>query len=141
MPKLLRIGIPQGMFAPSLRGKMQRTLIASTLLLIASISLMTSIAVADLHDCQNLYVGRIVAQKGYGLWGVQFLENPGHASGSYWVNFDDWSAEEKKAAFALLTAAKMAQHRVNVATAEADGCGLATAQHPQAAAVALATHP
>ena len=141
MQTWLRIGMPQGMFAPPLRGKMHRTRIASTLLLLASISLMTSIAEADLHDCQDLYVGRIVAQKGYGLWGVQLLQNPGDASGSYWINFDNWSAEEKTTALALLTTAKIARHRVNIATYEADGCSLATAQHPQAAGIALAIHP
>jgi hypothetical protein len=81
---------------------------------------------ASTTDCQNLYIGRIWLEKTYGLFGVVFLNNPGDPSGSYWTYFNNWTVEDKKAAFALLTTAKLTQHRVHVTTEEADGCGIQT---------------
>jgi hypothetical protein len=144
MQKLLRVGIPQGIFVPtpSLRGKMKRTLISSTLLLIASLSLMTRMAVADINNCQNLYIGQIVVEKGFGsLSHVMFKDNPDHATGSKWVVFRSWSEDEKKSALALLTAAKVAQHRVNIITQAADGCSIVTLQALEAQNVGLAINP
>jgi hypothetical protein len=86
--------------------------------------MLTSLAAADINNCQNLYVGQIVVEKGFGsLSHVQFLNAPG-GSGSRWVVFRTWSADEKKSALAVLTAAKLAQHRVNITTT--DGCGITT---------------
>ena len=92
--------------------------------LLVAMCLMSNIAFADLNDCQNLYVGRIWVEKGEGLKAVVLLNSPTDSSGSYWAFFQSWSDEDKKAALALLTAAKLSQHRVNVTTNEADGCGI-----------------
>jgi hypothetical protein len=90
---------------------------------------------ADLADCQNLYVGRIWVEKGSGgLYAAVFLNNSSDAGGSYWVFFSDWTAEERKAAFALLTTAKISQHRVNLATGDPSGCGI---QNPGVTAKSL----
>jgi hypothetical protein len=80
---------------------------------------------ADLTNCEDLYVGRIWVQQGSGaLYAVVFLNSPSDASGSHWVFFNNWTQDEEKAALSLLMAAKLAQHRVNVATTEANGCGI-----------------
>src|SRR5688572_15303507 len=68
-------------------------------------------ATADVANCQNLYVGTIWIEHGYGLRAVVFLDAPTDASGSLWLYFDNWSADEKKSALATLTAAKIAGHR------------------------------
>jgi hypothetical protein len=87
---------------------MKRTLISSTLTLMASLSLMTSIAVADEKNCKNLYVGEIVVERRFGsLSHVKFLIARG-GSGYRWVVFRTWSEDEKKSALALLTTAKIA---------------------------------
>lgn len=90
------------------------------------LALSVSASVADTTNCENLYVGRIWVEKGVGLRAAVFLNHPDNSSGSYWTYFSDWPAEDKKAALSLLTAAKIAKHRVNVATEEADGCGIQT---------------
>jgi hypothetical protein len=77
-------------------------------------------------DCQDLYVGRIMVEKGIGLHAVVFLNAAGDTSGSYWAYFTGWTAEDRKAALALLTSAKMTGHRVNVATTDVTGCEIQT---------------
>lgn len=79
---------------------------------------------ASTTDCQDLYIGRIWVEKGTGLKAVVYLNQPANTSGSYWSYFSGWSADERKEALSLLTAAKAMQHRVNVVTENADGCGL-----------------
>lgn len=95
---------------------------------------------ADLGDCQNLYVGRVWLERGTGLYAAVFLNQPGDASGSYWVYFSTWTAEDKLAALALLTAAKLSAHRVNVTTTASGGCGVSTNSF-EATSVFLATNP
>ena len=85
-----------------------------------------SAAAASTTDCQNLYVGRIWVEKGTGLYGAVFLNNYGDSAGSYWVYFTGRTTEDRKAALATLTAAKLMQHRVHVTTEEADGCSIQT---------------
>jgi len=86
--------------------------------------LCCSFANASTTDCQNLYIGRIWVEKGYGLRAVVYLNNKGDGSGSYWSYFTGWSADERKEALSLLVAAKAAGHRVNVVTEDSDECGL-----------------
>ena len=90
--------------------------------------LLTAIAVepaqANTTDCQNLYIGRIWIEKGVGLKAVVYLNHPDDSSGSYWSYFSGWSADERKEALTILTTAKATKHRVNVVTADANGCGL-----------------
>jgi hypothetical protein len=71
-----------------------------------------------------LYVGRIWVEKAVGLKAVVLLLNPGDPGGSYWQFFDTWTADDRKAALSMLTAAKLAGHRVNLATSAADGCSI-----------------
>lgn len=99
-----------------------RRLLALGSLLFASLA--ATPAFADLASCENLYVGRIWVERGYGLRAVVLLNNAGDASGSYWSYFDNWTPDERKSALATLTAAKLAGHRVHVTTDNADGCGL-----------------
>lgn len=106
---------------------MKRGLSIVMVLLITS--WMAKPSVAGVNDCQNLYVGRIwVEGASGGLHGVVFLDHPTSSSGSYWVYFNAWSPDEKKAALALLTAAKISQHRMNVVTTEARGCEISVKQ-------------
>jgi hypothetical protein len=97
-------------------------------------------SIANTLDCQDLYVGRIWVEQVTGLKGVVFLDHPENSSGSYWVFFDGWTVEDKKSALALLTTAKISQHRVNVSTTESNGCGIQTAGRT-ASAVFLANRP
>lgn len=93
------------------------------LLNIISISSM-----ADISDCQNLYVGRIWVERGEGLKGVVLLNDPNNTSGSYWLYFAGWGTDDKKSALSILTTAKIAQHRINVVTEESNGCNIQTGQ-------------
>jgi len=95
---------------------------------------------ADLASCQNLYVGRIWVQQGFGLRAVVFLNDPSDSGGSWWQYFDNFSADERKSALAVLTAAKLAQHRVNVETSAPDQCGILTSTY-FVSSVYLATSP
>ncbi len=82
-------------------------------------------ATADITNCQDLYVGRIWIEKGSGaLHAVVFLNSPSDIGGSYWVFFSEWTQDEEKATLALFTAAKIAQHRVNLVTTEPGACGI-----------------
>ncbi|MEO8016534.1 MAG: hypothetical protein ABI769_01865 [Pseudomonadota bacterium] len=83
-------------------------------------------AQASLTDCQDLYVGRIWVERGFGLKAVVFLVHATDAGGSYWSYFDNWTADERKSALATLEAAKLAGHRVHVTTDNVDGCGIST---------------
>ena len=89
---------------------------------------LMSEASASITDCQNLYIGRIWLEQGQGLKGAVFLNDPADASGSYWVWFSNFSIEEKKSVLAVLTTAKIMQHRVHIATTETNGCGIQNAQ-------------
>jgi len=77
----------------------------------------------DVH-CENLYVGRVWVEKGYGLRSVMLLIHPSNHSGSYWTLSTGWKAKEKGHALSFCTIAKLAGHRVNVTTSELDGCGV-----------------
>jgi hypothetical protein len=77
-----------------------------------------------LNDCSDLYVGSIWIEQGSGLYAVVLLQNEGDASGSYWQYFTQFSADERKAALATLTAAKLANHRVHVRTHATDQCSI-----------------
>ena len=83
-------------------------------------------ATASIVDCQDVYVGRIWIERGYGLFGVVFLNSPSDASGSYWQYFTTWTADDRKSALATLTTAKLTQHRVHVTTDEPGGCAINT---------------
>ncbi len=104
--------------------------------------LVSPVVSADLADCQNLYVGRVWVEKGKGLNAVVLLNQPGDGYGSYWIYFTDWTNDDKKAALAVLTAAKMSRHRVNVATTVAlpHKCGIQDGG-TIAESVTLATNP
>jgi len=94
---------------------------------LVSIILGVSIAFgsnASTTDCKNLYVGSIQILKGTGLQAVVYLNAPEDSSGSYWSNFSGWGADDKKAALSVLMMAKASRHRVNVATDQANGCGI-----------------
>lgn len=95
---------------------------------------------ASVTDCSNVYIGRIWVEKGYGLFGVVFLNNASDASGSYWSYFNNWTADDKKSALVLLTTAKLSQHRVHVATEEPGGCGIDTGNR-MIKSVTLANEP
>jgi hypothetical protein len=97
-------------------------------------------ALADLNTCENLYVGRIWVERGSHLRAVVLLNSPSDASGSYWIYFDTWSLDEKKAALATLTAAKLVGQRVHVTTDDATQCAITTGG-THAKAVFLATNP
>lgn len=112
-----------------------RSLAASLLLCAAPMA-----ALAGLSDCQDVYVGRIWVQQGSGLHAVVLIGSPGDSSGSYWIYFTNWTAEERRAALATLTAAKMAGHRVHVTTTHTSGCGI-TSDATHGASVFLATNP
>lgn len=109
---------------------------------LASVAMLfvSTVSIADITDCQNLYVGRIWVENGSGLYQVVFLNNPTDTVGSYWVRFTNWSADDNKAALALLTAAKISGHRVQVVTTETNGCGMQLAQ-TTAKSVVLANSP
>lgn len=81
-------------------------------------------AQATLNDCSDLYVGSIWLEQGTGLYAVFLLQNEGDMSGSYWMYFTQFSADERKAALATLTAAKLASHRVHVRTHATDQCSI-----------------
>jgi hypothetical protein len=95
---------------------------------------------ADLATCENVYVGRIWVERGHGLRAVVLLNTPEAGSGSLWMYFDNWTADEKKSALATLTAAKISGHRINVTTDEVGGCGV-TMGGTQAKMVYLSTNP
>jgi hypothetical protein len=94
-----------------------------TILVSAALTLVSSIAVADVTNCQHLYVGQILVRNGVTFL-ASFLNDPGDASGSKWIYFNHWNAEDKKAALALLTAAKMSQHRVSLVTDGPNSCDI-----------------
>lgn len=91
---------------------------------LAFLGFASGAARANLNDCQDLYVGRVWLERGYLLRAVVLLNNRTDNGGSYWIYFDYWSADEKKAALATLTAAKMAGQRVHVLTDDVSGCGI-----------------
>ena len=101
-------------------------------LAIAALAILgfASQATAGLANCQNVYVGRIWLENGNldegGLKGVVFLESPTDGGGSFWVYFNELGVGERKAMLALLLAAKVAGHRVDVKTTNSDQCGIAT---------------
>lgn len=86
----------------------------------------TPLTHASTLDCQNLYVGLIMVDKGNVLKGVVFLNGPNDSGGSYFSYFDNWGVDEKKAVLSLLMTAKVMQHRVTVETEEPGGCGIQT---------------
>jgi hypothetical protein len=106
-----------------MNNKIYKLVLASTGL---TFSLLSSAVSANTLDCQNLYVGRIWIEQGQGLQAVVFLDHPDNSSGSYFQFFTHFSPDEKKQILALLTAAKLMQHRVHITTEEADGCGIQT---------------
>jgi len=92
------------------------------------VSLLTSsIASASTTDCKGLYVGRIWVEKGVGLKAVVYLNNRGDSSGSYWSYFNGWAPDERKEALSMLMTAKVSNHRLDVTTENADGCGMQAA--------------
>jgi hypothetical protein len=95
---------------------------------------------ANLSNCTNVYVGQIWVEKGTGLMAVVLLDSPTDGGGSYWSYFAGWSADELKSALAMLTAAKLSQHRVNVVTTEANGCNI-TVGGTTMKSVYLSTNP
>jgi hypothetical protein len=79
---------------------------------------------ASTTDCQNLYVGRVLVEKGKGLKAVIYLNAVDNTSGSYWSYFSGWTPDERKEVLSILMMAKASQHRVNVVTENGDKCGL-----------------
>lgn len=92
---------------------------------VMALLLLSTVSHADINNCMGVYVGMIQVEKGGGLTGVTFHDSPTDASGSYYQNFSGWSADDKKAVLAILTAAKVSQHRVNVTTEASGECGIA----------------
>lgn len=95
----------------------------------AALLLLSGIAHADISNCTGVYVGMITVKKGGGLEGVTFLNSPTDSSGSYYQYFTNWSAEDAKAVLAVLTAAKLSAHRVNVTTEASDECSITSGWH------------
>src|SRR5262245_48139428 len=88
------------------------------------LSLSSWSAHASLADCSSLYVGQIIVERGV-VVRVSFLANPDDMSGSQGQWFSPaWSAEETRMAVAMLMTAKVAGHRVNIATEGPSGCGI-----------------
>lgn len=109
--------------------------------LVAFLILASTAAEADLNDCTGVYVGRIWVEQGSSaLKAVVLLASPSAPSGSYWAFFSGWSADELKGALALLTAAKISQHRVDVLTTEPNQCNV-LAGGTTMKAVFLSTNP
>ena len=100
---------------------MIRRVLASWFFAIFSLS-----AHADISDCTNLYVGAISIYKNDDTT-VVFFNSPKDGSGSYALNFDNWSPEAKKKALALLTSAKISGHRITLQTEATDKCSIGTA--------------
>lgn len=94
----------------------------------SSLALLSLAARADLSTCQDIYVGHVWLNNSQGLMAARFLNSPQDAGGSYWVFFNTWSEDARKAALATLIAAKMAGQRVVVATGEPGGCSILTGQ-------------
>jgi hypothetical protein len=115
-----------------------RSIIFTVLIVIAAT--LSGRAQADVSNCQDVYVGRIWVDRDFGLRAVVVINTPQSTGGSYWIYFDNWSADPKKSALATLTAAKMSGHRLHVATEEADQCGIATGG-TQMRHLYLATNP
>lgn len=87
---------------------------------------ISTFSYGSISDCQNVYIGRVLVEKGSGLHSVVYLNGPSDSSGSYWSTFVGWSAEEKKDALSVLLTAKAAQLAVNVVTESSDSCGIQT---------------
>lgn len=104
------------------------------------LSVSANDARASVADCQSVYVGRIWIERGYGLFGVVFLNNAGDPSGSYWQYFTTWSADDRKSALATLTTAKMTNHRVHVTSNQPGGCSIGTGNW-EVKSVTLANEP
>jgi len=79
-------------------------------------------AQASLSDCKDLYVGAITQQKG-GVY-VVLKDAQQNAGGSYAQNFTGWTEEDKSRALSILMAAKISNHRVNVATLAEGECSI-----------------
>lgn len=120
---------------------MKKSILIALFSSVAAVSVLLSWpSHSDTADCKDLYVGKIWTEKGHGLRGVIFMNHPNNTSGSYWVFFNNWSVEEKKAALSILTAAKISKHRVDVVTEEPDGCSIDTGQR-QVKRLDLAANP
>jgi hypothetical protein len=119
-----------------------RAISTATVLLSALIAMLfvSPMSIADISDCQDLYVGRVWVESGTGLYQAVFLNNPSDSLGSYWVRFTGWTADDKKSALALLTTAKISGHRVQLVTTETNGCGIQSAQ-TTAKSLILASSP
>jgi hypothetical protein len=83
-------------------------------------------ALADITNCTDIYVGSMIVNKVDGLKTVVFLNSPLNSSGSYAVFINGWEPEAKKEAMTILTAAKIAQHKVYIQTEAEDGCSINT---------------
>jgi hypothetical protein len=94
------------------------------ILIISAVLFFSSLTSASTIDCQNLHIGRIWVEKGFGLRAVVYLNNRGATSGSYWSYFTGWTSDERKEVLSMLMAAKAMNHRVNVVTENSDGCGM-----------------
>lgn len=106
----------------------------------AALLLLANIAHADISNCTGVYVGMIKVEKAGALTGVTFQNSPTDSSGSYYVAFTNWTIDEKKAVLAVLTAAKLSEHRVDVATEASGECGI-TSGWQVAKSIVLAATP
>jgi hypothetical protein len=95
-------------------------------LYVAALSLLAGVANADISNCSGVYVGMILVEKGAGLSGVTFHNTATATSGSYYLNFNGWSSDDKKAVLGVLTAAKMASQPINIKTEASSECGIDT---------------
>jgi len=93
------------------------------------LSVASSVAVAGIDNCQDMYVGQVIVERGIGLKVVTFKNGPNDGGTSNWVSFEEWTSDDKKSALALLTSAKLSQHRVNISTNGLNSCALTGVTH------------
>ena len=110
-------------------------------ILIVAMLAISATCQAGISTCNDMYVGRIWTIQGvHGIYAAVFLDSPSDSSGSYWVYFSTYDADDRKTVLAVLMAAKLAGHRVNLETTQTNKCDIASGG-TEAAAVFLSTNP
>ncbi|PCI48215.1 MAG: hypothetical protein COB43_09410 [Oceanospirillales bacterium] len=103
-------------------GDIMKRLLFIVLLFQAS---MTS---ADLSDCKDLYIGKVVTKMGVGLERFTLVENSQDVVGSQWIYFTGWAKEDVQFAATAIYSAKMAKKMVTVTTTASSGCDISSTQ-------------
>lgn len=90
--------------------------------------LQTSLASADLNDCRDLYIGKVVTKMGIGLERFSLVESPQNIVGSQWIYFTGWDKEDVQFAATTIYSAKLAGKMVSINTTAASGCDILSTQ-------------